>query len=409
MEARIETIVIGGGQAGLATSWHLTERDVEHVVLERDRIAESWRSRRWDSFTLVTPAWTLRLPGFPWSGEPDVFLHRDQVIDHLEGYAASFRAPVRQGVRVDRVRPREDGGFDVHTEHGDYHANHVVIATGTHQRPRIPQAAAQLPASVFQLHASSYRRPDALPSGAVVVVGAGQSGAQIADELRSAGRDVILSVGRSTRAPRRYRGRDLFHWAHEIGLLDRTVDGLEDPAERFAANPIASGRDGGKELGLHELAQDGVELIGRLTSVSGTHMHFGDNLQSSLEQVERSEERLKRAIDEFVETQGLDAPPAEATEGKPRAGWHSPDRRSLDLTRDDVGSVVWTTGFAFDFSWVEGPTFDAFGYPVTRRGVADPAGLYFVGLHWLHTLKSGLFFGVGDDAAHVAEAIATQS
>lgn len=406
MATRIDTIVIGAGQAGLATSWHLTQRGIEHVVLEKDRIGESWRSKRWDSFTLVTPGSTLKLPGFPYQGDPDKFLHRDEVIAYLEEYAASFEAPIRSGVRVESVRPRSDGAIEVATEHDaqreSYVADHVVVAIGAFQRPKIPGMASALDPGIVQVHASAYRRPDALPQGGVLVVGGGQSGAQIADELNDAGREVFLSVGRSSRAPRRYRGRDLFFWAQLLGMVDRTVDQLEDPAERFVANPIASGKNGGKRLGLHQLARDGVTLLGRLEAVDGTTVRFADTLRQTLQRADETVEQIKQGIDAVVAEKGLDVPdPHPGEDPIFTDGYDAPIIPELDLTEASVHSVVWATGFSFDFSWIEGPEYDAFGYPVTRRGVTAQPGVYFVGLHWLHTLKSGLFFGVGADAEHV--------
>ena len=406
METRIDAVVIGAGQGGLATSWHLAARDIEHVVLERDRIAESWRSRRWDSFTLVTPGWTLRLPGYAYQGDPDRFLGRDEVVRYLEDYASSFAAPVRQGVRVDAVRPRVGDRLEVETERGRYLADAVVVATGAFQRPRVPSAADRLDPSIFQVHASAYRRPEALPEGAVLVVGGGQSAVQIADELREAGRRVYLSTGRSLRVPRRYRGHDLFTWGEKLGMLDRTVDQLEDPAERFAPNPTTTGTAGGRTLGLHHLARDGVTLLGRVEEVERAAMRFGSNLRATLEQADAAAAQMREGIDEFIEAQGMDAPPAAADDDPSlTAGFAADDVRELDLHEAGVHSVVWASGFSFDFSWVEGPAYEGNGYPVTARGVTDQPGVYFVGLHWLHSLKSGLFYGVGDDAAHVADAV----
>lgn len=409
METRIHTVVIGAGQAGLAASWHLTRRDIEHVVLERDRIGESWRSKRWDSFTLVTPAWTLKLPGFPYQGDGDRFLSRDEVVQYLEDYADSFGAPVRLAVEVEGVRRRNDGRFEVATEHGTYVADNLVAAVGTYQRPRVPQVSTRIDPAIMQLHASAYRNPDRLRPGGVLVVGGGQSGAQIADELNAAGRDVYLSVARSTRAPRRYRGRDLFAWVQDLGLLDRTVDQLEDPAERFVANPITSGKGGGKNLGLHELARDGVTLLGRLEDADGSVVRCSENLRATLEGSDRFVAEIREGIEEFVAAKRLDLP--EATEDEVPGldhGYAAPDVRELDLRDAGVASIVWATGYSFDFSWLDGAELDDAGYPVTERGVTGVPGLYFVGLHWLHTGKSALFFGVGEDAGHVVEHLAAR-
>ena len=410
MEARIDTIVIGAGQAGLAASRHLTERGIEHAVLERDRIGESWRSQRWDSFTLVTPAWMLRLPGFPYGGDGDCFLPRGEVVRYLESYAASFGAPVRLGVRVDAVRPQGDGTLQVRTEHGAYLADNVVVAVGTYQRPRIPALAIRIDPKVFQVHASAYRQPDALPEGDVLVVGSGQSAVQIADELLAAGRDVYMAVGRSRRAPRRYRGKDLFEWAHAGGLLDQTADQLDDPGDRFMPNPTTTGKAGGKTLGLHHLARDGARLLGRLEGADGTTLRFGDNLHETLGWADAFSREMKENVDTAIESGGLDVPPADpADDPHLTHGYDGPDVRELDLQEASIGSIAWATGFSFDFSWIEGPQYDAFGYPETERGITDQPGVYFVGLHYLHALKSALFYGVGDDAEHVVDHIAGRS
>lgn len=407
METHIDTVVIGGGQAGLAASYLLKEQGIEHVVLERDRIGESWRSKRWDSFTLVTPGWTLKLPGFPYRGDPDRFLLRDEVVRYLEDYAESFSAPVRFGVQVDAVRPRADGRLEIESRQGAYVADNVVVAIGAYQRARIPAAAAGLAPSVLQLHASAYRHSDALPEGAVLVVGGGQSGAQITDELREAGREVYFSVGRSRRVPRHYRGRDFFFWADHMGMFERTVDQLDDPAERFLANPMASGKDGGKSLGLHRFARDGVRLLGRVESCDGRSIRFADTLRASLEGMDAGVREVKNAIHAVIEKKSLDALPAgPADEPEFTDGYDAPKILELDLDEAGITTVVWATGFSFDFSWIEGPEYDAFGYPVTQRGVTAQPGLYFVGLHWLHTISSGLFYGVGEDAACVVGAIA---
>lgn len=407
MPTRIHTLVIGAGQAGLATSRHLTEHGIEHVVLEKDRIGERWRSQRWDSFTLVTPNWMLNLPGFDHDGDPDGFLARDEIVGYLEAYAASFSPPLRLGVRVESVRPAPDGTLTVETDQGDYQARNVVVAVGTFQRPRIPRAAADLDPSVLQLHSSRYRAPEALPGGGVLVVGSGQSGAQIADELHEAGRRVFLAVGSAGRAPRRYRGRDFTRWADTIGFFARTPDQLPSPAARFAANPVASGKDGGKNLNLHAFARDGVVLLGRYEDAEGSTMRFASTLHETLAQIDAGVTELKESVDRAIAEMDLDVPPADPAEDPElRDGYDLPARRELDLRREGIGTVIWACGYRFDFSWVEGPAYDGFGYPVADRGVTTHPGIYFVGLHFLHTAKSGLFYGVGDDAAHVVAALA---
>ena len=403
-----DTVIIGGGQAGLATSHHLMRRGREHVVLERhDGIGETWR-RRWESFTLVTPNWQLRLPGFPYEGDdPDGFMSRDQVVGYLEDYADSFDPPLRTGVNVLSVEPHSNG-FLVRTDSGDMIASHVVIATGTFHRPRTPGFAAGVPETIDRLHSSEYTRPGDVAEGAVLVVGSGQSGCQIAQELRESGRDVFLSVGSAGRIPRRYRGRDGMWWAIRLGMVDRTVDDLDTPDERFAANPQISGRDGGREIDLHQFARDGIRLLGRLEDIRGGEAVVADDLHDNLGRIDTLVEQFRRGVDAYVAEHTMDVPTE--TVDEPKDGHLQPRLTSLDLTAAGVETVLFATGYQWDYeSWVKVPVFDHRGYPEQDRGVTGCPGLYFVGVHWLHTLKSGLFLGVGDDAAHVADHIDERS
>jgi putative flavoprotein involved in K+ transport len=407
MEREFDTVIVGAGQAGLSVSYYLGRDGREHVVLERDRIGESWRSRRWDSFTLVTPNWMLGLPGAPYDGEdPDGFLARDEVVDYLEDYARAHRLPVRTGVEVIALEP-SDGGYHLATAEGSYRARNVVVAVGTFQRPGLPRGAADLPDGIAAVHSSAYRNPSTLPPGGVLVVGSGQSGCQIAEELVRAGRDVTLAAGGAISLPRRYRGRDLMFWAEKVGMFDRTVDELESPKERFAPNPQATGRDGGHDLGLHTLARDGVRLAGRFQGFRGRVARFAPDLHGTLVRGDEERARLLAAADQIIEVGGLDAPAADpAVVPGPRDGYEAPERTELDLDAEGVRAVVWATGYTFDFGWIELPVLDDAGYPEQERGVTRFPGLYFAGLHWLHTLKSGLFYGVAEDARHVVEAIA---
>jgi putative flavoprotein involved in K+ transport len=396
-----EALVIGGGQAGLAVSYHLTVADCDHVVLERDRVGERWRSERWDSFTLVTPNWMNRLPGFPYRGDdPDGFLTREQVVTYLEDYVAHFDPPLRCGIEATAVR-RDGSGFTVETTAGPYEAANVVVATGTFQRPRVPEFNAAVPSTVRQLHSSRYQSPDHLPPGAVLVVGSGQSGAQIAQELHEAGRDVYLSVSGGPKVPRRYRGRDFTRWLLEIGL-DETVEDLDSPAERFAPHPYVSGKDGGREIDLLDMAEEGMTLLGRTVSAADGRLHFADDLEDNLRAAFEAYRELTGGIDQYVEEAGVDAPPP--TGSPPDVDDIAVDAIGvLDLESANVRTVVWATGYGFDFGWVEPATLDEWGYPVQDRGVTDVPGLYSVGLHWLHTQGSGLLVGVGEDAEHVAD------
>lgn len=401
-----QTVIIGGGQAGLALSRLLSDQNREHVVLEAsDELGHRWRSR-WDSFHLVTPNWQLQLPGHEYDGDdPDGFLHRDEVVAHLEDYAASFDPPVRFGIRATRVARAEDGTrLHVETTDGAYEADNVVVATGTFQSPRVPAASARLPGHVHQLHSQEYRSPGELPDGGVLVVGAGQSGSQIARELHDSGRQVQLCVGSGGRLPRTYRGRDGMWWGVKLGMTDQTVDDLDHPGERFEANPRISGQNGGTDVNLHEYARAGIGLLGRLEDVRDGRALLADNLHEELAAADEMATKVRAGVDKYIAAEGLDLPDEDVEE--PRDGYDVEPPTSLDLSDAGVETVLWATGYRWDYSWVRLPVFDAYGYPVQERGVTEEQGLYFLGLHFLHQLKSGLFLGVGDDARHVAQHIA---
>jgi putative flavoprotein involved in K+ transport len=394
-----DTVVIGAGQAGLATSYYLTQHGQEHVILERASIGEAWRNGKWDSFTLVTPNWTLRLPGHEYQGdEPDAFLPRARVVEYLESYARRFNPPVQTGVEVSAVRENAEG-FALETSRGPLAARNVVVATGAFQAPKIPPFNTQIAPHITQVHSSHYRNPQRLPAGAVLVVGGGQSGCQIADELCQAGRRVHISGGKVGSLPRRYRSHDVFWWAREIGMLDSRATKLPSPAARFVGNPQLTGRDGGRMLDLHHLAAAGVVLLGRTLNARGTVMYFADDLQANLAHADKFAAEFAEALDKYIAENGIDAPLE--TEPKVRAGYAAPIITELDLDAEGIIVVVWATGYRFDFSWVEFPIFDEFGYPHQQQGVTAIPGLYFVGLPWLHTLKSSLMVGVGEDAAHI--------
>ena len=410
MTRRPEVIIVGAGQAGLCTSYFLSDHGIDHVLLERGVLGDSWSKRRWDSFTLVTPNWTIRLPGAEYRGpDPDGFMGRDDVAAYLARWAGSFGSPIRTGVAVTGLGPGANGRLCVDTPDGPLEAPAVVVATGTMQTPRRPGLAERVPPRIRQLDAETYRNPRDLAPGAVLVVGSGQTGGQIADELRLSGRRVLLSAGRAGRVPRRYRGRDCVAWLAELGFFDRTPDMLESPAQRFRAEVQASGRDGGRTISLHRFRRDGVELFGKLTAVDGERAHFADDLQRNMVNADGFSRMFQENVDAHVEKKGIDAPvpTAEELDGEPPQGdWSVPNRRSLDLGEEDVTTIVWATGFSYDFSWIDFPVCDEMGYPVTDRGATSVPGLYFMGLNWMVARKSGLLYGVGDDARPVADHIA---
>lgn len=405
MTEHIDTVVIGGGQAGLAISYCLTQQRRPHVVLEKHRIGEAWRSGKWDSFTLVSPNWTLQLPGFHYRGaDPDGYLTREEVVRYLEDYARLFDPPVRTGVTVTCVRDDADG-FAVETDKGALLATNVVVATGAFQKPRIPSFAAQIAPHIHQIHSSQYRNPDSLAPGAVLVVGSGQSGCQIAEELYQRGRSVYLCTGKAGRLPRGYRGQDVFRWVNELGLFNQTVGSLDSPAERFDANPQLTGKDGGRSLNLHQFARDGATLLGRLQGASGSKLSIAGDLMDNLASMDQMEAGFKEAVNRYIEQNGLQAP-AEKHQPELRTGYDSAIVTELNLDEAGITSIVWAAGYTVDFSWIQFPIFDEFGYPHHQRGITAQPGLYFIGLLWLHTSKSNLFFGMGDDAAYIAAHIA---
>lgn len=401
MAEQIDTVVIGAGQAGLSTSYYLTQQQREHIVLEKQQIGNAWRSAKWDSFTLVTPNWTLQLPGFPYNGDnPDGFLTRDEIIQYLDDYTALFNPPVNTGVEVKCVEGLGDK-FNIKTSSGEFVATNVVIAVGLFQQPRIPPYSSQIAPHIYQVHSSQYRHPQELPEGAVLIVGAGQSGCQIADELQKQGTKVYLCTGRANYLPRRYRGRDIFWWAKQMGVLDQPVTQLPSPAARFIANPQLTGKDGGQTLNLHQLAFNGVTLLGRLRDARGTTIAIAEDLIENLTQADQFVTEFIQEIDQFTAQMGITAPPDDRPTGS--SGYDSQIITALDLDTAGITSVIWTTGYAFDFSWIKFPIFDEFGYPFQQRGVTTQTGLYFVGLPWLYVAQSSLLAGVGDDAAHVVQ------
>jgi len=404
---RIDVVVAGAGQAGLAVSYYLQAFGVEHVVLERDRIAESWRSARWDSFTLVTPHWMTRLPGCalePGSGRD--FLPRDRVVTMLERFGRGL--PVRTGVEVTSVT-LAGSGYQVATSAGRIAARVVVVAGGGQRRPLIPALAVGLPEHVHQSDASRYRSPAAVPPGAVLVVGSGQSGAQIADELAGAGRDVLLATGRVPRVPRRYRDRDVHEWTVELGLYDQPTEAVSDPAELTEAHPMLSGGRGGHTLSYQQLARDGIRLLGRLVDVHEDRLWFGPDLPANIGYADRRAAGFRRAVDDYVTRVGIRAPapdvdPAE----RPEPGSeNSPE--ILSLRAEGISTVIWCTGFGPDTGWLHVPVLRPDGSPAHTRGITAFPGLYVAGYPWLSNRGSGILYGVAADAARIAQHIASDA
>lgn len=393
-------VVVGGGQAGLAMSWYLREHAIDHVVLEKHSVGHEWRERRWDSFCLVTPNWQVDLPGHPYAGaDPDGFMLGHEVVDHLEKYAASFAPPLVEGVTVTRLRRTGSGVFALSTTAGNVTADQVVVATGPYHNPAVPRLAERLPRRIAQLHSSQYRNPGQLPAGDVLVVGTGQSGCQIAEDLHLAGRTVHLATGSAPRAARSYRGRDTLAWLDEMGHYRRGIDEFADADEvRLRANHYMTGRDGGRDIDLRAFARDGMRLYGRLAGIDGGTVHFGDELRRNLDHADAVAEGIKDAIDRYLDATGTAAP----AEARYVPVWEPDDDAPRELPVARIAAVVWATGFHRDHRWIEVPIFDGRGYPTHERGVTSCPGLYFLGLPWLHTWGSGRFAGISRDARHLA-------
>lgn len=410
MGQSVDTVVVGGGQAGLATSYHLSRLGREHVVLEQGaRAGRVWHDDRWDSFTLVSPNWATRMPGAEYAGaEPDGYMPRDELVAYFEAYVARFNLPVRYGARVTAVEPHPDGrGYLVHASGDVLTADNVVVATGLFQQPRIPAFAGDLPDGILQLASGQYRNPQALPPGAVLVAGTGQSGCQIAEELYQSGRKVYLCVGSTGRVPRRYRGRDIFGWLVDTGFLSRTADRLPSPKARFAGNPHVSGKGGGRNLNLHQFARDGVVLLGRALGARGATLEIAPDLKDNLARADRFEAEILANIDRFIDQSGLHAP-AETLPAL-HDGYRAELLTELDLAAAGVTTIIWALSYTCDFRLVRQQVCDGDGYPLQSRGVTGYPGLYFVGLPWLTSQQSGLLLGVGEDAAYVAAHIAARS
>lgn len=399
-----DVVIVGGGQAGLSLSHYLQQRGVDHVVLEKHAPMHTWRTQRWDAFSLVTPNWQCKLPGWEYAGDdPHGFMTKPQILDYLDGFAKHVRAPVRSGVAVNCVAPRADGGFDVATSAGAMTAGQVVVASGGYHEPIAPRMAERLPASVRQIHSEAYRNPASLPEGAVLVVGSGQSGAQIAEDLHLAGRKVVLAVGQAPRCARFYRGRDVVTWLADMGYYDMSVqDHPLREGVRDNTNHYVTGRDGGRDIDLRRFATEGMELYGALDGLEDGVLRFKGNLREHLDHADAVYNGINASIDRHIAEKGLDAPPPSTYSPvwAPEA-----ERTTLDLAASGIGSVVWCIGFRPAFGWVDAPVFNGRGEPIHVRGVSPVPGLYFLGLPWLHTWGSGRFSGVARDALFLAERI----
>ena len=398
---RVPVLVVGGGSAGLSVSHELGGLGIEHVVLERGRIGQAWRDR-WDSFCLVTPNWSIRLPGGGYDGDdPDGFLPRDEIVGHLERYAGAFGAPLREGVDVQAI-DRAPGGFVARTSAGDVHARRVVVASGTFRRPHRPAGADGFPAGLFQATMDGYRNEAGLPPGRVLVIGSGQSGCQLAEELHEAGRDVVLSCGRAPWAPRWIGGRDVVWWLEASGFFAQTAAALPSPAARLGANPLATGHGRGHDLHLRTLRAMGVTLVGRFLGADGHRARFAPDLGESVAWGDARYRDIMAQV--LVAAERLGMPGPEVAEPDP---FDPASPEEVDL--EGFGAVVFAGGFRPDYRallpWAD--AFDDMGFPLQVDGASTVVdGLHFAGTHFLRTRKSSILLGVGEDASVVARSIA---
>lgn len=404
-KAHFSVIIVGGGQAGLSLSYYLQQAGTDHLILEKYAAAHAWRTQRWDTFCLVTPNWQCNLPGYAYSGtDPHGFMVKEEIIAFLDGFIKHVNPPIKEGVEVRQVKARAQGGFHVTTSAGEYSADQVVVASGGYHVPIIPRMAERIPASIKQIHSEQYRNPAMLPEGNVLVVGSGQSGAQIAEDLHLAGKKVFLAVGDAPRCARFYRGRDVVDWLADMDYYDLPVD--QHPLRegvRDNTNHYVTGRDGGRDIDLRKFASEGMALFGYLNDLKDGKLQFSGNLAAMLDQADAVYNRINASIDQYIAEHKIEAP-APSTYIPP---WQPEEETlELDLIEAGITSIVWCIGFRPDFSWIDPPIFNGRGYPAHVRGITSQRGLYFLGLPWLYTWGSGRFSGIDRDAQYLAAAIA---
>jgi len=399
---RTHTVVVGGGQAGLAMSACLTERGIDHVVIERGRVANAWRTGRWDSFRLLSPNWMTRLPGYQYQGtDPDGFMATPELLSFFESYAAHIDAPVEELTRVLSVRQRDDEIFEVATDRGSYTADAVVVATGSTSRPFVPILASTLSRGVMQFTPTTYKRPAQLPHGTTLVVGASASGAQLASELRASGKEVVLAVGRHTRLPRRYRGADILTWLDRAGVFDDCASAVRDiNAARRQPSLSLFGSTPPRDLDLNALQDQGVRVVGRLVAAQGRFLTFADDLQGNVDEAEARLSGVLDRVDLVADAAGAPRTP------RPEAVRVPAPRTTLDVRRGRITSVVWATGFTTSYPWLHVPVLDERGEIRQRDGITEVSGLYTIGMRFQRVRKSNFIDGVGDDAQFLARHIA---
>jgi putative flavoprotein involved in K+ transport len=400
----IETVIIGAGQAGLATSYTFMQHGREHIILDKASLpGNSWRSERWDSFTFVSPNWTFQLPGGEYDGsDPDGFMPRDELVSRFERYAEKYHLPIVYNTPVLSVQPAEGSGFLVKAPEKEYHVRNVVAANGWFRLGKTPSFADKIPQSILQFHTSKYRNPQLIPPGAVLVVGSGQSGAQIAEELYQSGRKVFLATGVAPHSPRRYRGRDFFRWAYESGFVDLTFEQAQRVQGKEFVAPMISGKNGGHALNLHKFYREGVILLGHALVCVDGKMIFAPDMKENLAKADMAQKMIQKNFDEYIQRAGIDAP----SEDTPSMmdGYEAPEITTLDLHAEGINTIIWACGYSYDASIFKFPVLNQFGIPDAPMGASSTyPGLYFVGFPWLPSLNSGFFAGVAKSAAMVVE------
>lgn len=401
-----QVLIIGGGQAGLSMSHLLKQQGIAHLILEKNKLGHAWRSERWDSFCLVTPNWQCTLPGFPYAGDdPYGFMKKDEIVEYIDQYVASFNPPALEGITVTGLRRNPSDVFEIETSQGTLGADQVVVAVGGYHIPIMPRVADKLPAHIMQLHSCDYLNPVSLPEGEILVVGTGQSGCQIAEDLHLSGRRVHLCVGDAPRVARTYRGKDVVEWLDHMKYYDLPVD--KHPlgtGVREKTNHYVTGRDGGRDIDLRKFALEGMQLYGRFDDITDGVATFGSDLKNNLDGADAVSESIKDSIDKFIAANNINA----QVEARYVPLWE-PEAdvpQSLDLKTSNIAAVIWCIGFRTDFSWIKETIFDDRGYPNHDRGLTDVPGLYFLGLPWQYTWGSGRFSGIARDAQYLAERIA---
>lgn len=399
-----DVIIVGGGQAGLSVSHCLQKQGINHIIFEKNRIGHSWRNDRWDTFCLVTPNWQCQLPDFPYPGnDPKGFMLKDEIVEYVEAFAQKVNPPIREGVSVTRVCRGQNGQLNVTTSCGEFTADHLVVATGGYDIPIVPDYAHSLPKRIKQIHSVDYRNPEQLPEGEVLVVGSGQSGVQLMEDLHLASRKVHLAVGSAPRSPRMYRGRETTEWLYDLGFYQLTIDRhpLGDEA-KHKTNHFLTGRSGGHEIDLRKFALEGVKLYGSMANIHGSTLEFQPDLTKNLDDADEIYVNIRNDIDRYIADNNIDAP----VEPPFRKVWEPEfDPVSIDADAENITSIVWAIGFRPNYRWIELPVFDGRGYPQFDRGITHVDGLYFIGLPWLHTWGSGRFLGIADDAHYLANII----